>query len=211
MKLSSKYLVASLVATTAFLTMAAVGSRAADNTPNGIPPMPVHTMQDHGEMQHVQGAPSAQIGVATPTMPGQDAFGTVQEIVNILEADPTTDWSKVRLGILREHLIDMNEVVLKADATEKPIDHGLQIAVTGKGRTLDAIQRMVSAHAYELSQLNGWKAGAERLSDGIQLTVTSDDPKQVEHIRGLGFIGLMASGAHHQQHHLAMAKGDFSH
>jgi hypothetical protein len=37
--------------------------------------------------------PMAEIG-AVPTMPGQDAFGAVQEIVRILEADPKTDWSK---------------------------------------------------------------------------------------------------------------------
>jgi hypothetical protein len=33
------------------------------------------------------------------------------------------------------------------------------------------------------------------------------DPKQTTIIRGLGFIGLMASGGHHQMHHLMMAKG----
>jgi hypothetical protein len=38
------------------------------------------------------------------------------------------------------------------------------------------------------------------------LTVTSADPKQAVHIRGLGFIGLLASGAHHAVHHLAMAQ-----
>ena len=32
-----------------------------------------------------------------------------------------------------------------------------------------------------------------------------------QHIRGLGFIGLLASGSHHQPHHLAMAKGEFMH
>ena len=45
-----------------------------------------------------------------PTMPGQEAFGTIQEIVRMLEADPATDWSKVNIGALREHLIDMDEV-----------------------------------------------------------------------------------------------------
>jgi hypothetical protein len=38
--------------------------------------------------------------------------------------------------------------------------------------------------------------------------VTSADPKERAHIRGLGFIGLLASGPHHQPHHLAMAKGE---
>ena len=51
---------------------------------------------------------------AMPTQPGQDAFGAIQEIVRILEADPATDWSKVDLEALREHLIDMNEVTLHA-------------------------------------------------------------------------------------------------
>jgi len=42
-------------------------------------------------------------------MPGQDAFGAIQEIVQILDADPKTDWSKVDLEALRQHLIDMDE------------------------------------------------------------------------------------------------------
>ena len=49
-------------------------------------------------------------GAATsPPMPGQDAFGAIQEIVQILDADPKTDWSKVDLEALRQHLIDMDE------------------------------------------------------------------------------------------------------
>ena len=63
-----------------------------------------------------------------PTMPGQEAFGTIQEIVRILEADPATDWSKVNIAALREHLIDMDEVTMRADARERrarqwPRDH----------------------------------------------------------------------------------------
>jgi hypothetical protein len=166
------------------------------------PPMIEHSM-------HGQGA--GQTGMSGPTMPGQDAFGAVQEIVRILEADPKTDWSKIDLEALRQHLIDMNEVTLKADAAAKPIDGGLEIAVTGTGRTLAGIQRMVPAHAQELNQLNGWNAKTEPLPNGVLLTVTSGDPKEVQHIRGLGFIGLLVSGAHHQPHHLAMAKGEFSH
>src|SRR5215471_13740583 len=83
----------------------------------------------------------------TPKMPGPDAFGAIQEIVQILEADPKTDWSKADLEGLRQHLIDMNEVTLKAEADPKQIDGGLEISVTGTGRTLIAIQRMVPAWA----------------------------------------------------------------
>jgi hypothetical protein len=82
---------------------------------------------------------------AVPTMVGQDAFGTVQEIVRILEADPETDWSKVNLEALRQHLIDMNEVTLMADASAEPVEGGLRLTVAGSGRTVAALQRLVPA------------------------------------------------------------------
>jgi hypothetical protein len=41
--------------------------------------------------------------------------------------------------------------------------------------------------------------------------VTSSEASEVAHIRGLGFIGLMVSGSHHQPHHLAMARGEHIH
>lgn len=148
---------------------------------------------------------------ARPVLPGQDAFGALQEIVHILESDPQTDWSKIDLEALRQHLIDMNEVTLKADAAAKTVEGGLEIAVTGDGRTRAAIQRMVPAHAHEINGLNGWNAKAVPLPSGVLLTVTAVDPKEIQHIRGLGFIGLLASGSHHQPHHLGMAKGEFTH
>jgi hypothetical protein len=146
-----------------------------------------------------------------PTLPGQDAFGAIQEIVALLEADPRTDWSKVDLEALRQHLIDMNEVTLRAEARPAPVAGGLAIAVTGKGRTLVAIRRMVPAQAHELDGRHGWKAKAEPIAGGVRLTVTAADPAEAAHIRGLGFIGLMASGDHHQRHHLAIAKGEAMH
>ena len=159
-------------------------------------------MGGHGGMH---GAP------ATPTLPGQDAFGAIQEIVRILDADPKTDWSKVDLEALRQHLIDMNEVTLHAEAAPKEIDGGLEIAVTGSGRTLVAIQRMIPAYAQMANNHDGWSVKATDLPNGELMTVTATDPKEVQHIRGLGFIGLLASGSWHQPHHLAMAKGEFDH
>jgi hypothetical protein len=157
--------------------------------------------------------PAMHYGPAVPTMAGQDAFGTVQEIARILEADPKTDWSKVNLEGLRQHLIDMNEVTLKAEASAEPVAGGLQLTVTGSGRTVAALQRIVPAHAAEIERrhLNRWSAKTETLSNGVLLTVTSADPKEVAHIRGLGFIGILVSGPHHQPHHLAMARGEMMH
>jgi hypothetical protein len=130
--------------------------------------------------------------------------------VQILEADPTTDWSKVNIAALREHLVDMNEVTLRAVATERALDNGVEIAVTGEGRTLEAIKRMVPAHVGELAKI-GWNAKADNLPDGVKLTVTTDDPKQVTKLKALGFMGIMVQGAHHQLHHFLMAKGEFMH
>ena len=138
-------------------------------------------------------------------------MAALAEIVRLLEADPGTDWSRVDLERVRQHLIDMNEVTLRADVVSEPVDGGLQMVVSGEGRTLSAIQRMVSAHAHELNQMNGWSAGTEPVANGVRLTVTTSDPKQVAHIRGLGFIGLLVGGSHHQVHHLAIAKGQLIH
>jgi len=52
-----------------------------------------------------------------PSLPGQDAFGAIAEVVRFLEADPETDWSAVDLERLRQHLIDMNEVVLRSEGS----------------------------------------------------------------------------------------------
>jgi antitoxin (DNA-binding transcriptional repressor) of toxin-antitoxin stability system len=99
------------------------------------------TAAQHQEMAPMAGGQAGMRGPATtPTMPGQDAFGAIQEIVHILEADPTTDWSKVDLETLRQHLIDMNEVTLKAEAAARQIDNGSEVKVTGHGRALVAIK-----------------------------------------------------------------------
>jgi hypothetical protein len=169
-------------------------------------------MQQHGaETMTMHARHAAMMGDMKLNMPGQDAFGAIQEIVIKLENDPNTDWSKVNLEALRQHLIDMNEVTLDANAVTKSIEGGLEIAVTGSGRTLAAIQALVPAHAQEINGLNGWTAHTAPMNNGVLLTVTAKDPKEVQHILGLGFIGILVSGSHHQLHHLAMAKGEFSH
>jgi hypothetical protein len=137
-------------------------------------------------------------------------FGAIQEVFRILEADPNTDWSKVNIAGLREHLIDMSEIALHAAATTARLDNGVAIVITGQGRTHDAIKRMIPAHTRELNGLNGWSATSEDVPDGVKLTVTSGNAKDVPKLHALGFMGLMVEGGHHQRHHLAMAKGDFT-
>jgi hypothetical protein len=153
------------------------------------------------------GAPAAAGG---PTSPGQDAFGAIAEIVRILDADPQTDWSRVDLERLRQHLIDMHEVVLRAEAQASLVPGGLVMDVSGAGRTERAIRAMVVPHAAELDRMPGLAAKTDPIPGGVRLTVTArdaQDAKGVARIRGLGFIGLLTLGGHHQPHHLAIARG----
>lgn len=144
---------------------------------------------------------------ATVTQAGQSAFAALQEIVALLDADPNTDWSRVNLSALREHLVDMNELMLRADARTQPLADGLSVLVSGAGRAGAAARRMVPAHARELAKIPGWRAAAELTDDGVRLRVTSPNPAAAARIRGLGFFGLMTLGAHHQAHHQAIARG----
>jgi len=169
------------------------------------------SMPGHGGDMHAQHM-RAMHGMAAgaPTMPGQDAFGAIAEIVRLLDADPSTDWTKVDIERLRQHLIDMNEVVLRSAVKQTPVSGGLAMEITGTGRTEQAIQAMVMPHAVELDRLPSFAAKTESISGGVRLTVLArnpDDAKVVARIRGLGFAGLLTEGEHHQAHHLAMAKG----
>ena len=174
-------------------------SSQAQQTPMTSPQMRHEQIMGQGAIQRI------------PTLPGQDAFGSIQEIVRILEADPATDWSKVDLERLRQHLIDMNDVTLRSEVKSVPVPGGLAMDVTGSGRTEQAIRRMVVPHVAELNTMSDWSARTDEIPGGLRLTVTAkspDDAKTVARIRGLGFIGLLVQGGHHQPHHLAMAKGE---
>lgn len=163
--------------------------------------------------QHVPGmihTPEMQHEAPKATEPGQAAFAAITEIVKILEADRTTDWTKVDLEALRQHLIDMDDLTLRAVVQASPTAGGLVMTVTGEGRVQEALLRMVPAHAPMLEQAGPWRAAVTPVDGGVQFSVIARDPADsatVARIRGLGFIGLMVQGAHHTEHHLLIARG----
>ncbi|HEX4995793.1 MAG TPA: hypothetical protein VFX87_12505 [Methylomirabilota bacterium] len=170
-------------------------------------PAPAHQMGHH---MHGQGHDAAEGAAGAPTQPGQDAFGAIAEVVRLLEADSETDWSRVDLERLRQHLIDMNEVVLRSEVKSSQVPGGLAMDITGPPRTARAIRAMVEPHAVELDGMSEWAARTAPIPGGLRLTVTArtpEDAKTVARIRGLGFVGLLVQGGHHGPHHLAMAKG----
>ena len=147
---------------------------------------------------------------SAPTAAGQYAFATISEIVRILKADSSTDWSKVTLEALRQHLIDMDDVMIRATVVQRQVPGGLQMDITGTGRTAAAIKRMVTSHAHVLGEHTPYQPTVLPRTGGVRLTVIAKDTTNASTIamlRGLGFAGIMVEGDHHAEHHLMMAKG----
>ncbi len=151
---------------------------------------------------------------ATPapalTQPGQAAFAAIQEVVEALERDPNTDWAKVNIEALRQHLIDMDNVTMRSEVKSEAIKGGMLFKVIGTGPIKDSIHRMVLAHARAMDGVGNWKFKAATFEDGASLAVlppAEDLPK----LKALGFIGVMTRGLHHQEHHLALARGGHPH
>jgi hypothetical protein len=166
----------------------------------------------HGHsMDHSMGSVGDHdAGPAKPTQAGQGAFAAIQEIVEILEADPRTDWSKVDIDALRRHLIDMDNVTLSAAVTSDPVEGGIRFTVTGAGAVRDSIRRMLNAHAHAMDGAGGWRYAASDTEGGSTLTVRVP-PQDLLKLKGLGFMGVMTHGMHHQEHHLMIARGEHPH
>jgi len=147
-----------------------------------------------------------------PHEAGQGAFAAISEIVSLLEADPTTDWSKVNIDALRQHLVDMNNVTVQARVVTTPIQGGARFDISGDNEAVrQSIQHMVAAHTTMADGEDGLHVVSAPTTSGATMTVTGSGGESEAKIRGLGFFGLMTSGVHHQLHHLMIAKGQMHH
>lgn len=169
-----------------------------------------NTEMDHSQhtMNHSQ---HAAPGSHLPKEFGQAGFAAIAEIVALLSKDPKTDWSKVNINGLREHLLMMNQLVMGATVEEQAITNGRRFTVTGSEKVLSAIQTMVPAHAAELDKMDEFTTTTKLTSDGAVLEALGNTTATNAKIKGLGFFGLMAIGSHHQMHHLMMARGHGHH
>jgi hypothetical protein len=167
-----------------------------------IPATAVGQTIDHSKMMH-----GMMMGVTLPQETGQSAFAAIQEIVGMLNADPATDWTKVNIEALRQHLIDMNNVTLDAMVESKQRGNSMQFVVSGEGAIQASIKRMVTAHVATMNGVDGWKIEAKPSDTGAVMTVTPPNSAAMSKLRALGFIGFMTLGMHHQQHHWMLANG----
>ena len=104
----------------------------------------------------------------------------------------------------------MNNVTLAANVKNVPIDHGMRFDVTGEGPVRDFIRRMTMAHAATMNGVDGWEFEAAEIEGGASLTVHAP-AKDVDKLHGLGFVGVLTLGMHHQMHHLMIARGGNPH
>ncbi len=121
----------------------------------------------------------------------ESAFAAIQEIVALLEADPKTDWSKVNIEAMRQHLIDMDNVTLRASVQVEPLTDGRKFMVSGEGPVVSSIQRMLAGHAATMNGKDGWSFTATANANGAELIVKPPISDDLAKLDGLGFIGLM--------------------
>ena len=205
-----KYSIASCLVVAAALALPA--QTKAVSTPQSDCAKMIDAPADHANMDHsAHMAATRDCARPIPTNSGQAAFGAISEVVRMLEADPETDWSKVNVEALRQHLIDMDYVTMRSEVAQRAVPHGIQMDVTGAGRTTAAVRRMAVSHTAMLDQSSEYRASATEIRGGARITITAKDTadaKLIARIRGLGFAGLMTEGDHHARHHLALARGD---
>ena len=162
---------------------------------------------DHSRMNHAAMMAMSSEAPAGVTEVGQSAFAAIAQIVEVLNADPASDWSKVDIEALRQHLIDMNNVTLRAEMAATATPTGARFTVTSPDPEVQAsIRRMVAAHAATMNGTGNWTMVAEEAPGGAILAVSGPSDDAVK-INSLGFIGVMTLGMHHQAHHLMIATG----
>lgn len=178
----------------------------------GFATQPLAQEAPAGGMKHKAGMQhgSAQ-NEPLPTETGQSAFAAIQEIVAKLEADPATDWSKVNIEALRQHLIDMNAVTLGTSVEVATFAEGRTFKVSGEGAVVASIQRMLMAHAATMNGRDGWSFATETTETGARLQVKPPSGFDVKKLDALGFIGILTMGMHHQEHHWMIARGGQPH
>lgn len=191
------------------LTLAAVGAVFA------LAALPA-AAQEHQHTPGMQHQPGMVMDGAKPAVlpleGGQAAFAAVGEISNMLQADPRTDWSKVDVEALRGHLIDMDNIMMKARVVTTPVPGGARFDVSGPDQAVrESIQHIVAAHTVMGETDEGRRVVSAPTADGATMTVTGKDEDAQTKVRALGFFGLVTGGTHHQQHHLMMAKGEMRH
>lgn len=180
---------------------------AALLTPSLLSAASTHTGVHQNHAAHRAHSVASSAAGPTATEPGQAAFAAIAEVVALLQADAKTNWAKVDIDALREHLVDMHRVFTQAKVrTARGVD-GITFVVTGTGDTRASIVRMTTAHARTMDGTGGESWSVQDHPEGVVVTVTTGTGA-LDRLHALGFFGLLAQGMHHTRHHVQIALGN---
>ncbi len=170
----------------------------------------VFAENEHSAMHHQQ---MMKVTESNLTQAGNDIFATIQEVIVKLNSNPDTDWSKVDIEALRQHLLDMNDMAVNVEIlNRKPIKNGLQLTIQGTtARAEKTLVHVFKVHPMFLKRETGWDMQTQRYGKQFIVTTTTEKPEEVQKIIALSYIGLMAYGRHHQIHHWGMSTGQSPH
>lgn len=152
--------------------------------------------------------------VETPlTQTGSDVFDAMQEVIAKLKEDSDTDWSQVDLEGLRQHLLDMKAFTEEVEVVKQnSIKNGVELVVKPQSdRAKKAMKNMLQMHPKMIKKEKGWEMTASETGGNWKISCTTAKEDEIELIRGLGYIGIVVEGAHHQIHHWMMATGKGHH
>ncbi|MEQ1359223.1 hypothetical protein ABLW26_23350, partial [Salmonella enterica] len=78
---------------------------------------------------------------------------------------------KVNIEALRQHLIDMDNVTLRADVKSEPVEVGMRFSVIGADSVRGSVRRMIGAHVATMNGVDGWMYSAVESETGATMTV----------------------------------------
>ena len=213
MKLNKKIIYSAIAI--AGITMATVALSQKHKTMNHSNMKHTSGMEHSSDMNHNTNSADysiANVSSAVLTEAGTDPFAVIQEAIALLEENPDTDWSTVNIEALRLHLIEMQDMTLNVTVEQQPINLGFMAVITPTtNRALQSMSQVLSAHPSQMKEETGWDMVVTNNNGIFTISVTTDQLQDVDKIRGLGYIGIMAYGSHHQPHHWAMASGENPH
>lgn len=163
--------------------------------------------RDWGLQHHLH----AERASPVPTTGGQEALIAMQQVTALLLSDPNTDWSTVSVARLRAWLVDWNRLMLEAEVSERAVDGGVDVTVTGDAATMESVRRLVPDHVSRVGSgpesFRGWQVRAEDEGDSVVLALRTEDEGEVDVIRALGFFGFMSSGIYRPYELMAVSRG----
>jgi len=160
--------------------------------------------------------PSVEAGAPTASHPPSPAptaapasLAVLAGLVARLEADPSTDWRRVDLEVVRRHLADLERVTLAAEVRAEELPGGVGLTVTGPDpASVAAIQRLLPERAARLAEARRWRVTTATLPEGLRVEIRSLDPREAGRIRALGLAGLLVAGPLDDAYLLSLARGE---